>query len=54
MNIKPASPEDLLRWPSGDTCLRKYMEHYPWLGDDFEVIPKDHPEYDLLIEEAIE
>jgi len=54
MNIKPASPTDILRWPDGSIILRKHLEEYVWMGDDFEVITEEHPEYELLLEEAIE
>lgn len=51
MSIKPASPDDVIRWPDGTVCLRRDLWQYEWKSDDYEVITEEHPEYDLLTTE---
>lgn len=53
MTIRPASPDDILRWPDGSWCLRSdHCDHADrWRGDDFEVLTPEHPEYNLILEE---
>jgi hypothetical protein len=52
MNIKPASPDDIIRWPDGSWCYRHELHEYTWMGDDYEVLTPEHPEYDLITEAA--
>ena len=48
--IKAASPDDIIRWPDGSTCMRFDLHEYGWKSDDYEVITEDNPEYEILIE----
>lgn len=56
MSIRPANPDDVLRWPDGSWCYRhEHCDHADrWRGDDFEVMTPEHPEYDMLISDAKE
>ncbi len=54
--IRPASGNDVLRWPNGEWVYRADYEwavnyRYPCapLKDDYEVITHLHPEYDLIV-----
>jgi hypothetical protein len=49
-NIRPASQEDILRWPDGTWCFRCELYWMSHMSDDYEVITEAHPEYDLIIE----
>lgn len=46
MTIKPASPDDILRWPDGTWCYRSELWGMQHMSDDYEVITQDHPEYE--------
>jgi len=51
-SIKPANPNDVLRWPDGSWCYREYLNEYTWMSDDYEVLTQEHPEYELLTKET--
>lgn len=46
MTIKPASPDDILRWPDGTWCYRSELWGMQHMSDDYEVITQDNPEYE--------
>lgn len=48
MTIRPANPEDILRWPDGTTCYRYELQFFQHLSDDYEVIPLESPEHEIL------
>lgn len=47
--IRPASGNDVLRWPDGKWVYRDELESNPWLKEGYEVITPQHPEYDLIV-----
>lgn len=51
MAIRPASPDDILRWPDGHWCFRSDLADFGHKSDDYEVLTEDHPEYPLLTAE---
>lgn len=48
--IRPASPDDIIRWPDGTICARQELHEYGWMSDDYEVIVAGTPEWELIME----
>lgn len=49
MAIRKISPDDLVVWPDGTTCLHQDLGEYSYMSDDYEVVPFGTPRYhDLL------
>lgn len=49
MSLRPAAGNDVVRWPDGTWCYRDDLPEYTWMSDDYEVIPHESPEWDLIV-----
>lgn len=46
--IRPIDGHDIVRWPDGCWCYGNELCCVQRPDDNLEVLPPDHPEYDLL------